>query len=807
MLKQQSLIWETPSQNSQDSMPIGGGGIGLNVWFENGELLVYFQQSGNFDEHNGFPKQGRLRISNTTSDWAELTSFKQELNSQKATIQISIVDQEEVKTDFLVWVNTSHSVYHIEYSSSKEQLLSVAYESWRYEDKLSKAQDQSTYIFTERNDIFAYWMYPKDLIRHKDVITQDSNSIRWWHQNDNADLAFDKEMDQQGFCNHKQDLFNPQRDLVFGGSLVAKGMQGTTSREGEYLGTPFKALCLKGPSLPNMQRIDVYCCCEQVPDISSWHHAVDKLIGTYNDLDYSAHKQATQAWWAKFWQRSWIDIQAKEQDAQINAEIDQVSRNYRWFRFMQGFNVNGNFPLKFNGGLVTYDSGLVGYVEDQRDLSAVREVEAQKAKTLDGAQQIEANENLRIERDFGPDYRAWGGGSITPQNQRLLYWPLLKSGDFDLFEPQFSWYKDTLETTELRSQLAFGHDGCSYTEQINNFGLPIGSHFGWERPKSMGLGQQINRSCDDHYSTQLEFAFMMLEYQRYSQQSITEYLPFIQSAAQFFFSHYEYLAANDGREAYDENGHLHIFPSSGLESYKEASNPNDVTCGLRNIYQGLLRLEDISAEQRTLFELRLSKIPPLIHRQYNGYTTIAPAYDWAEINNVELPQMYPVYPYQEFGVGLEGLQIARDTWEHSCNEIYGQRSYASWHQDGIFCAHLGLVEEAKQVLICKLGDGGRRFPAFWGPGHDWTPDHNWGGTGMIQLQEMLVQDKAGKIVLLPCWPKNWDVDFKLHLGLGTTLECEVKNGEIINLVIEPKARMQDIETDFELNLTNVTEAV
>lgn len=67
------------------------------------------------------------------------------------------------------------------------------------------------------------------------------------------------------------------------------------------------------------------------------------------------------------------------------------------------------------------------------------------------------------------------------------------------------------------------------------------------------------------------------------------------------------------------------------------------------------------------------------------------------------------------------------------------KGIVSWEQAGIWAACLGLTEEAVEWNSRKLADGPYRFPAFWGPGHDWVPDHNWGGSGMIGLQEMLMQ--------------------------------------------------------------------
>jgi hypothetical protein len=42
---QYNIVWNTQSQNSSESMPCGGGDIGLNVWVENGDVLFYIAKS------------------------------------------------------------------------------------------------------------------------------------------------------------------------------------------------------------------------------------------------------------------------------------------------------------------------------------------------------------------------------------------------------------------------------------------------------------------------------------------------------------------------------------------------------------------------------------------------------------------------------------------------------------------------------------------------------------------------------------------------------------------------------------------
>jgi len=45
-LEPYNVVWTSQSKNSGESMPISVGDIGLNVWVENDELLVYMGRAG-----------------------------------------------------------------------------------------------------------------------------------------------------------------------------------------------------------------------------------------------------------------------------------------------------------------------------------------------------------------------------------------------------------------------------------------------------------------------------------------------------------------------------------------------------------------------------------------------------------------------------------------------------------------------------------------------------------------------------------------------------------------------------------------
>ena len=117
---------------------------------------------------------------------------------------------------------------------------------------------------------------------------------------------------------------------------------------------------------------------------------------------------------------------------------------------------------------------------------------------------------LDTSRKFTPDYRNWGGGLMTAQNQRLVYFHMIKSGDFEMMKPQFDFYLRSLRNAELRSEVYWGHKGACFTEQMENFGLPNAAEYGWNRPKDFDKGMEYNAWLEYEWDTALEFCLMIL---------------------------------------------------------------------------------------------------------------------------------------------------------------------------------------------------------------------------------------------------------------------------------------------------------
>ncbi|MEO6838653.1 MAG: hypothetical protein ABI261_04525, partial [Ginsengibacter sp.] len=327
-----------------------------------------------------------------------------------------------------------------------------------------------------------------------------------------------------------------------------------------------------------------------------------------------------------------------------------------------------------------------------------------------------------------------------------------------------------------------------------NYGLPDFAEYGKTRPLYFDKGMQYNAWLEYLWDTVLEFCDMMLDEQQYTGKDISKYIPFIESCLQFFDEHYQYLALHRGIKALTEDGKLILYPGSGAETFKMAYNSTSTITALKTITERLLKLPSVylSNDKRKELQEFLNRIPSISFRSYDGHVTISPAQSWERINNVESPQLYPVFPWHVYGIGKPGLDTAINTYKYD-TDVIKFRSYVGWKQDNIFAADLGLTKDAWELTSLKLQNSGRRFPAFWGPGFDWAPDHNWGGSGMIGVQEMLMQTDGKRILLFPAWPKDIDVHFKLHAPYNTTVEAELKNGKIAMLQVFPEERKIDVE--------------
>jgi len=774
LLTEYNIEWTTQSQNSSESMPLVGGDIGCNVWVEKGDLMLYVQRSGSLSEHGEYLKMGRFRIQLNPNPFVEGNSFRQELKLEQGYIEIESNEADAQKAKIKLWVDVFSPVVNIDVETNDNTELTVSYENWRTRDKELLDVPQGS---RERFTCFSLEGYPGKVIRVKDEIEHHKNGVLFYHRNPKQKLIPEILIEMQDLQEYKDEIYDDIKDRTFGGYVFGEGLVAADTGEGKYQITPFKSWKLKSEKPKKNHKISIATHIEQVETLEEWQtHLFETVDNSKNNSEQAFGN--TVNWWNNFWQRSHIIINPDKPEPEN--PVWQMGRNYQLFRYQLGGNINGEYPTKFNGGNLNYDPVLV-------------------------------NEKTTYE----PDWRQWGGAVHTAQNQRLLYWPMLKAGDFDAILPQFELYRKGLPAAQARVEKHFGHKGAVYTEYMNAPGLVFGAGWGWEDSNHRFRGEEIpfgderatgatgynqtaeagvqaNQSCAYHWESQIEHAYMIMEYHRFSGKDISQYMPFIKASVVFFDEHYQIRQKMRNGRALDENGKLVIYPSTSCESYRGATNPSDLLSGLNACLKSLLQLNEkyVSTEEKEYYKGFLIRIPDYPIEEVDGLSVVKPAYSWLKEANQELPQFYPLFPFDQFKLGDEEIQYFKNAYKIAPD--FRKGTIKSWHQDGIEFARMGMAEEAGDYNTRKLQDSPRRFPTFWGPGHDWVPDHNWGGSGMIGLQEMLLQTIGDKIVLFPAWPREWDVDFKLHAPENTTVEAVLKDGEIITLKVIPESRSEDV---------------
>ena len=131
-LDKYNILWNTQSRDASESMPVGGGDTGCNLWVEDGELLFYVQRSGSMSENGEYLKMGRIRIKLAPNPFENPSSFRQELILKDGYVEIEgsgINNSPQAKIK--VWVEVNKPVIHVDIDTDKPVEVTAAYESWR----------------------------------------------------------------------------------------------------------------------------------------------------------------------------------------------------------------------------------------------------------------------------------------------------------------------------------------------------------------------------------------------------------------------------------------------------------------------------------------------------------------------------------------------------------------------------------------------------------------------------------------------------------------------------------------------------
>ncbi|GGW50511.1 DUF5703 domain-containing protein [Arenibacter certesii] len=559
---------------------------------------------------------------------------------------------------------------------------------------------------------------PKVIVERDTLLKGYGDKILWAHHNNRS--IWEENLKLQGLDEFIGANTDPLLYRTFGALMESKELEKTGP------------MTLTSKGKVKSFSVSVFAHTIENATLDTWATQLMAISHTIGKKSRIKRFKDHQLWWQSFWDRSYINISSSKESQK--EEVYNINRGYALQRYMLACSGRGNSPIKFNGSLFTVDT---------KDLKGEFE-------------------------GFDADYRRWGG-PYWWQNTRLPYWAMLASGDFEMMKPLFKMYRDALPIRKLATEKYYGHQGAFFPETMYFWGTYVDGNYGRAR-ENLPLGMTENLFIRYYWQSGLEISLMMLDYYSFTRDKVflkETLLPVVSEIINFYDQHWER----------DENGKIRFDPAMALETYSVAVNPLPEIVGINKVCSELLKLPDteVNSSHKTQWARLISEMPQVPIREMNGVRMLAPAQEYSGKQNAENPELYAIFPYRAYGVGKPDLELARNTFH---NRAFKQTG--GWQQNAIKAAYLGLTDEAAKLTSINFNTSNKayRFPAMWGPNYDWTPDQDHGAVAMIALQRMLLQYDCDEIHLLPAWPKDWDVDFKLFVPGQGTVTCKVENGSI-----------------------------
>jgi hypothetical protein len=744
-----NVIWASPSKDATGVMPIGNGDIAAGVYaIENGDLYLLLAKNDALNFCGDIYKTGRLRISFQPNPFEKGKPFRQTLDLPTASIRI---DADGVKLK--VWADANRPIYHVQIESPRDLIVSAQPEFWKRYNQWKGLDATPDVRLPRDHDLLWYFSVGEKTFYHDDMMGRGYRVE-----------------------NFERIVPDPYRHNTFGNLAELKtegGNQEPEVKDGRLTGS--------GKQFD----VRIHALTKQTPAPDVWVKAIEQLAAQPVDLkkDWEKHCQ----WWSDFWARGWIIASDRTVPAQqrerFNGEAGTsgmreegdgaalVAQSYNMFRFYMAAQGRGRLPVKFNGGLFTQQYRLNDRFLKQHGMEEFKSHYPFAVQQADGSWLT------------GEDYRAWGR-RFTAQNERLLYWPLLMSGDFDLLRPFFNYYWGVLEMRKAITLKHYGHAGAFYRENVT----PITGTEDWEPAPRIKPGEKYTGNhLMFHHTSGLETLAMMIDYVHYTGDTKfrdERLVPFAREILLFFDLHYP----RDG------GGKLRLEPAQALETWWVTVNPATDVAGLRFCLDQLLAMSVGTEEDRKTWKRFRVEIPEVPTQTVDGRLLILPAEQIIEKqkHNGEIPEIYAAFPFRCYGFALDTKDVVEWTMQNRVNkDTFGAKC---WTQDQIGWAMAGNAAEAAAGLVRRFrwATSALRFPVYGNETTDGIPDLDHFGSGAIALQRVLVQEGRGKIYLLPAWPAEWDVDFKLHLMHNTILSGTVQDGKLVKWDCVPATRKADV---------------
>lgn len=602
------LTWDTMGSSSLDSMPIGNGDIGLNVWTEqNGDLVFYLSKTDAWSENSRLLKLGKVRVSLSPNPFANGGAFAQELSVRQGIITVTSGDNKNA-AKLVVWVDANHPAVNIDIKSKTPVDVKASFEPWRTKCRELTGNETHSAYGVQGESAEPIFVEPDT------IVAGQNNRIIWYHRNERSIWKANLQLQALGDMTTR--LKDPLLNRTFGALIEGEGLV-TRTKTVLQTENPQKELTLS-----------IYPLTLQTDSAREWIGQVKSKASRIGSVPYDKRLKQHIDWWTRFWGRSYIHVSST--DAKERSITEKITRAYILQRWMHACAGRGHSPIKFNGSIFNVDT----------------------KKYTDRF------------KGFDADYRQWGG-PYWWQNTRLPYWSMLTSGDYDLMAPLFKQYHDVLPIRRAATQKYYGHDGAFIPETMYFWGTYTDSNYGRDR-QNLPDGLTENLLIRYYWQSGLELSLMMLDTYSHTQDEAFAtdiLLPFVQDIVTFYDQHWDRDAS--GKIHFEPAMALETYRKA-VNPLVEIVGIEKVCSELLSLPDSI-----VSAEQSKQWKRLISELPEIPMREIDGKKVLSPAHRFSEKQNVENPEMYAVFPYRTYGVGKADIDIARNTFARRTHKNSG----------------------------------------------------------------------------------------------------------------------------------------
>ena len=277
------VVWDTPSADSNGTMPLGNGEVALNAWIEpSGDLRFFIARTDAWDEYGRLLKVGGVRVRIGEANAERTKVFRQTLTVGDATL-CAAYGEGAAKVELKLWVDANRPVIVVEATSAQPTEASAALELWRTNE---------VKVAVECSDVLNGCSDRQTVTTCDTVLTGLKDRIGWYHRNEKS-VGPDLCGRIQGMADFKRP--DPLLHRTFGALIATERAQRGDDRT------------LRSTSgTRHVFEIAVHILHPATAE--KWQAETAATLDAARAVPLDVRRKAHEAWWSEFWGRSWIRI-------------------------------------------------------------------------------------------------------------------------------------------------------------------------------------------------------------------------------------------------------------------------------------------------------------------------------------------------------------------------------------------------------------------------------------------------------------------------------------------------------------------